>query len=60
MSRTSNSTKNNVTVLRASGNNIEKIRCPNCKQQAHPVPDGRGGKILRCSGCGNKFITRTM
>jgi len=49
-----------VTVLKAVGNNIQKVRCPLCKQLAHPVPDGKGGSLLRCSGCGNKFTMQSM
>lgn len=52
--------KRQVTVLKAVGGNIKKIRCPNCKQQAHPVPDGKGGQVLSCSGCGNRFTMQTM
>ena len=47
-------------IIKAVGNNVKKIRCPNCKQQAHPAPDGKGGSLLRCPGCGNKFTMQTM
>lgn len=52
--------KREVTILKAVGNNIKKIRCPRCKQQAHPAPDGKGGSLLRCSGCGNRFTMQAM
>lgn len=52
--------KQNVTVLKAVGNNIEKIRCPRCKQQAHPKPNGKGGTVLHCSGCNLNFTSQTM
>lgn len=52
--------KQEITVLKAVGNNVKKIRCPRCKQQAHPSPDGRGGSLLRCPGCGNKFTMQSM
>lgn len=49
-----------TTILKAVGNNVQKIRCPKCKQQAHPAPDGKGGSLLRCPGCGNRFTMQTM
>jgi hypothetical protein len=42
-------------VIKAVGNNVKKIRCPNCKELAHPVPDGKGGKIIRCKYCRQDF-----
>jgi len=35
--------------------NPEKLRCPRCKNEARLLPDGRGGKIYQCVGCGRKF-----
>jgi len=52
--------KQNVTVLKAVGNNIKKIRCPKCKQQAHPAPNGKGGSLLKCPGCGLSFTMQAM
>lgn len=46
-----------VTVIKASGGNIKKITCPNCKQQAHPVPDGKGGTVNRCHACNTTFTS---
>lgn len=52
--------KANATILKAVGNNVKKIRCPKCKQQAHPKPDGKGGQMLACPGCGMKFVSVSM
>lgn len=49
-----------VTIIKAVGNNIKKIRCPRCKQQAHPKPDGKGGEILHCAGCNLNFTSQSM
>jgi hypothetical protein len=52
--------KQQVTVLKATGNNISKIRCPRCKQLAHPQPDGKGGQIAVCTPCNIKFAVQSM
>ncbi len=49
-----------VQILKAVGNNITKIRCPRCKQQAHPKPDGKGGKVNHCPGCNLNFTSGTI
>lgn len=37
-----------------------QIRCPGCKELASQVPDGKGGTICQCSGCGKKFKFRAI
>ncbi len=64
MAKTINGTKSlktrtpDVTIRKAVGNNVTKIRCP-CGQLAHPRPDGKGGQILSCT-CGKTFSSRAM
>ncbi len=52
--------KQQVTVLKATGNNIAKIRCPRCKQLAHPKPNSKGGQTIICTGCNFKFAFQSM
>lgn len=51
--------KQNITVIKANGNNVTKIRC-RCGQFAHPVPDGKGGTMLHCKGCGANFTSQAL
>ncbi len=52
--------KQQVQINKATGNNIQKIRCPKCKELANPRPDGKGGTILHCPTCKQSFKFQTM
>ena len=37
-----------------------QIRCPKCKETASQTPDGKGGFLCTCPGCGAKFSFAKM
>jgi hypothetical protein len=34
-----------------------QLRCGSCKGIAVQVPDGKGGVVFRCTGCGTKYTS---
>jgi hypothetical protein len=49
-----------IRVIKATGNNVQKIRCPGCKELANPAPDGKGGQVINCRYCNRTFRFQRM
>ena len=49
-----------VSLHKAHGGNISKIRCTFCGTLAHPRPNAKGGTTLHCSSCGRSYSVTTM
>lgn len=50
------SAKQQARIIKATGKNVTKVRCQFCKHTlAHPVPDGKGGTVLKCGTCGRTY-----
>jgi transcription elongation factor Elf1 len=53
--------KQQVKVIKATGGNVTKIRCPHCQHTlAHPKNDGNGGTVHQCASCGSRFSFVSM
>lgn len=37
-----------------------KVRCQKCQGLAVPTPDGKGGYMLKCMGCGTTYLSTRL
>lgn len=56
MSKVIKGTKDLRTVRVIKGQkDTRQLRCPNCKELATQVPDGKGGTMTKCPSCQSTF-----